>query len=440
MTCAGCGSEVSPNFLFCPRCGRRQSVVCVACGFPCEADFAFCPRCGAPQNRASPTPVLRQDAAALPSIVAERPKRATLPAPNNDADRRQVTVLFADVSGFTTLAEGLDPEEVRAFQNALFDMFGEIIARYDGFVEKFVGDAVMAVFGAPVAHEDDPVRALSAALDMVERSKVLSERWAMRLGQAVTLHIGVHTGPVVAGSLGNAAGAAYAVTGDTVNTTARLLAAASGTILVSAATYALARHCFAFEPARELNLRGKVEPIIVHRLIGALTEPQSPRGLSAHGLTGPMVGRAEELDQLLSTFERMQRGRAQVVSVVGEAGAGKSRLIAEFLARLEADNRLVHAAVRRVACSSIGEPTYGIFSALFREAYEVDASDSLEVARRKLMAGLEKLGARAEVAETIMPVLSYMLGVEGAHHREFEPEQLKRQIALAARMLVDRRV
>ena len=376
----------------------------------------------------------------MPSIVAERPKGATLPAPNNDADRRQVTVLFADVSGFTTLAEGLDPEEVRAFQNALFEMFGEVIARYDGFVEKFVGDAVMAVFGAPVAHEDDPVRALSAALDMVERSKVLSEQWAMRLGQALTLHIGVHTGPVVAGSLGNAAGAAYAVTGDTVNTTARLLAAASGAILVSAATYALARHSFAFEPARELNLRGKVEPIIVHQLIGALTEPQSSRGLSAHGLTSPMVGRAEELDQLLGTFERMQRGRAQVVSVVGEAGAGKSRLIAEFLARLEADNRLVHAAVRRVACSSMGEPTYGIFSALFREAYEVDASDSLEVARRKLTAGLEKLGARAEVAETIMPVLSYMLGVEGAHHREFEPEQLKRQIALAARMLVDRRL
>jgi adenylate cyclase len=210
-------------------------------------------------------------------------------------DRRQVTVLFADVSGFTTLAERLDPEEVRAFQNALFETLAQAIARYDGFVEKFVGDAVMAVFGAPVAHEDDPERALNTALDMLARSARLSDRWASRLGQPVTLHIGVHTGPVVAGSLGHAAGSAYAVTGDTVNTTARLLAAAPGTILVSDATHALTRHRFAFDPPRELTLRGKSDPVVVHRLLGALAEPRSARGLAAHGLAAPLVGRAAEL-------------------------------------------------------------------------------------------------------------------------------------------------
>ena len=107
-----------------------------------------------------------------------------------EADRRQVTVLFADLSGFTALAERLDPEEVRAFQNALFETLAQAIARYDGFVEKFVGDAVMAVFGAPVAHEDDPERALDTALDMLDRSAALSDQWAGRLGQPVTLHIG----------------------------------------------------------------------------------------------------------------------------------------------------------------------------------------------------------------------------------------------------------
>jgi adenylate cyclase len=357
-----------------------------------------------------------------------------------DADRRQVTVLFADVSGFTALSERLDPEDVRAFQNELFESLAQAIARYDGFVEKFVGDAVMAVFGAPVAHEDDPERALAAALDMLGRSARLSERWAGRLGQSVTLHLGVHTGPVVAGSLGNAAGAAYAVTGDTVNTTARLLAAAPGTILVSDAAHALTRHRFAFEPAHELELRGKAEPIVVHRLLGALAEPKSGRGLAAHGLAAAMVGRTDEVAQLLAAFDRMQRGRAQVVSLVGEAGTGKSRLIAEFLARLEGDGRLAGMAVRRAACSSLREPTYGVFGAIFREGYRVDSDDSIEIAREKLAASLEALGAHTDEAEAIAPVLSYVLGVEEARPRDFEPEQLQRQIARAARMLLDRRL
>jgi class 3 adenylate cyclase len=195
-----------------------------------------------------------------------------------------VTVLFADLSGFTSLSERLDPEEVRAFQNALFETLAQAVTRYDGFVEKFVGDAVLAVFGAPIAHEDDPERACDAALDMLERSAALSDQWTARLGQSVTLHVGIHTGPVVAGNLGDAAGAAYAVTGDTVNTTARLLAAAApGTILVSDATHALARHRFAFEPAVEVTLRGKAETVLVHRLKGVLAEPTSARGLGTSG-------------------------------------------------------------------------------------------------------------------------------------------------------------
>ncbi len=358
-----------------------------------------------------------------------------------EADRRQVTVLFADLSGFTSLSERLDPEVVRAFQNALFETMAQAIERYDGFVEKFVGDAVMAVFGAPVAHEDDPRRALDAALQMLERGAELGERWAARLGQRVVLHIGVHSGPVVAGSLGAAAGAAYAVTGDTVNTTARLLAAAApGTILVSEATHALTRHRFSFEPAGELTLRGKVESVVVHRLLGALAEPRSGRGLAALGLAAPLVGRADELDQLMKAFDRMQRGRAQMVSLVGEAGTGKSRLLAEFFTRLEAEGRLAGTVVRRAVCSSLGEPTYGIFGALFREAYKVDQADSLDVARQKLSAGLRALGARAEEAEAIAPVLSYVLGVEDAKPRDVEPEQLQRQIALAARALIERRL
>ena len=167
MACAACGLETSADFAFCPRCGRRLPAPCTACGSACEPDFAFCPRCGTAR---SPAPVGADKAAAAPVVRSD----------GREADRRQVTVLFADLSGFTSLSERLDPEEVRAFQNALFATLAQAIERYDGFVEKFVGDAVMAVFGAPVAHEDDPQRALEAALQMLERGGALSERWAAR--------------------------------------------------------------------------------------------------------------------------------------------------------------------------------------------------------------------------------------------------------------------
>jgi len=438
MACAGCGTEVSADFAFCPRCGRRQPAPCAACGSPLAPDFAFCPRCGAARSSA---PAAGKTPAAPPAPAQAPATPAPGQAAGREADRRQVTVLFADLTGFTSLSERLDPEEVRAFQNALFETLAQAIERYDGFVEKFVGDAVMAVFGAPVAHEDDPQRALEAALDMLERAGRLADRWAARLGQRVTLHIGVHSGPVVAGSLGAAAGAAYAVTGDTVNTTARLLgAAAPGTILVSEASHALTRHRFSFEPGGELTLRGKSESIRVHRLLGAMAEPRSGRGLAALGLAAPLVGRSDELDQLENAFARMQRGRAQVVCLVGEAGTGKSRLIGEFFSKLERDGRLARTVVRRATCSSLGEPTYGIFGALFRDAYKVDPADSLDVARQKLADGLRSLGARSDEADAIAPVLSYMLGVEDARPRDVEPEQLQRQIALAARALVERRV
>ncbi len=432
MACVACGVDISPDFAFCPQCGRQQPSPCAACGFACEPEFAFCPRCGTARNgaAAAKAPPARATPA-QPEPPPAAPQRA-------EADRRQVTVLFADLTGFTALSERLDPEEVRSFQAALFDALGQAITGFGGFVAKYIGDAVLAIFGAPVAHEDDPERALNAALAMRERGQALDAAWAARLGQPVALHIAVHTGPVVAGSLGDAA---YDVTGDTVNAAARILdAAAAGTILVSATTHALTRHRFAFDEASALTLRGKAEPMQVHALRGTLTQPESARGLAAHGLAAPMIGRAQELDQLVAAFTRMRSGHAQVVSLVGEAGTGKSRLIAEFLARVEAEGRLAGVAVRRVACTSLGEPTYGTFAALFRAGYQMAPEDSLEVAGEKLAAGLRAIGAGAEVAEVVVPVLSFLLGVDEARHRALDPEQLRRQIALAARTLVDRRL
>ena len=355
-----------------------------------------------------------------------------------EADRRPVTVLFADLAGFTALAERLDPEDVRALQTELFDALRGALEPLDAFIEKFVGDAVVAVFGAPRAHEDDPQRAMRAALEMHRRAAALSARWQRRLGSPLALHIGINTGRVVAGKLGSDPQASYAVTGDAVNTAARLQAAApAGETLVSAASYALAQRAFSFAAAGSVSLKGKAEPLSVYRLLGEAKEPRAARGLSDLGLSAPLVGRDAELGELRACLEAALAGRAQVVGIRGEAGAGKSRLLDEFVGALD-----THAVtVRRAACSSTGEPPYGVMAKFFREAYGVSAGDSLDVARRKIEEGMRALGATQDEAIGIAPMVGYVLGLAPAQALStIEPERLSRQILLMLRFLLERRL
>ena len=416
-------------------------MTCPGCGSTVQVDFAFCPKCGGKLSAAPPS---SSDTAPAPPAPRDRALADASPAGARqaEADRRLVTVLFADLAGFTALAESLDPEEVRALQTDLFQELSGAIARYDGFVEKFVGDAVMAVFGAPHAHEDDPERALHAALLMHERVAALSERWERRVRRPLALHVGVNTGPVVAGTIGSASGSAYAVTGDTVNTASRLQAAASAAeTFVSPSTHQLTDHAFLLVPAGEITMKGKSQPLAVFRLEGARAIRRSGRGLQALGLSAPMVGRTAELGRMVSAFDEMLRGRAQVVSLTGEAGVGKSRLLQEWLATLEAGRRLTSVSVRHAVCSALGEQPYAVFAAFFREAYGVAPGDSLTVARQKLAAGLAALGGEEEETATIASLLGYVLGVEAADRfRHVEPEQLKRQIFLAMRRLIERRL
>ncbi|MGO7421736.1 adenylate/guanylate cyclase domain-containing protein, partial [Rhizobium ruizarguesonis] len=203
MECSGCGFDIQSGFAFCPRCGAKQPLSCAACGHPCQPDFAFCPRCGA----------------SIPGTAqpASKPKiESVLSKSEGDADRRPVTVLFADLCGFTTLSEQIDPEVMRVLQNELFEEMTQAVEAYGGFVDKFVGDALLALFGAPVAHEDDPVRALGAALDMIGRATQVGERWHARAGVPLRLHIGINSGPVVTGGFGAVSAKSYSVTGDTV--------------------------------------------------------------------------------------------------------------------------------------------------------------------------------------------------------------------------------
>jgi adenylate cyclase len=434
LTCAGCGFEASPDFAFCPKCGRPLPKTCPSCGTSSPADFAFCPRCGTSLGTPPPAPA---PAPSPPREVAKADAREE----EEPEDRRPATVLFADLAGFTAISERLDPEDVRAFQNDLFREMAAAIERYGGFVEKYVGDAVMAVFGAPRAHEDDPERALHAALDLHARVATLNAGWAGRLGREVALHVGVNTGRVVAGHLGGQ-NAAYAVTGDTVNTAARLQSAApGGQTFVSDGTYLLTRHAFHFESLDPLTLKGKTEPVPVHRLVGAATRRRSARGLEAEGLAAPLRGRAENLASMLEAFDRAVAGRVQVVSLLGDVGTGKSRLLAEFLTRLQVEGRLARTTVRQAACSSLGEPPYGVVAAFLREAYGIAPEDSLAVAREKIVRGLQVLGAPPDETAGATPILGYVLGLEAAGRvPDVDPESVKRQILLLLRMAVERRL
>jgi adenylate cyclase len=354
-----------------------------------------------------------------------------------EADRRAVTVLFADLSGFTSLAERLDPEDVRALQTELFDAMRAALDPLGAFIEKFVGDAVVAVFGAPQAHEDDPERAMRAALEMHRRAAQLGKRWERRVGGRIELHIGVNTGRVVAGRLGSNPQATYAVTGDAVNTAARLQSAArAGETLVSHSTYLLAQHAFSFAPAGEIVLKGKAEPVVAYQLLGTAITPRSARGLNSLGLAAPLVGRERELARLGAAFDAVCGGQAQLVGVCADAGSGKSRLVAEFIRPLEST-----VAVRYASCSSLGEPPYGVMAQFFRQGYALDPADSLDAARYKIEEGLRALGAGESEALGVAPIVGYVLGLAaGDGAPDIEPERLNRQILNMLRIVFERRL
>ncbi len=436
MNCTGCGSEMSADFAFCPKCGTKSHSTCPSCGTECSADFAFCPKCG--------TSLDAETVAVPPAEIPQSvPEPASNTAPGREADRRTVTVLFADLSGFTALSERLDPEDVRALQNDLHREMADVVNLYDGFLEKFIGDAALAIFGAPIAHENDPERALRAALGMCERIETLSKRWESRVGKGLTLHVGVNTGPVVAGSIGSGEGTAYAVTGDTVNTAARLQSADDDDeILVGPTTYHLTQHLFAYESAGDIALKGKDEPVATYRLHGLDKHASSGRGLAAHGLAAPLIGRQHEIDQMSDLFDRAVEGRAQVVRLLGDAGVGKTRLLEEFVQRLRSDGRLDGVTVRRAATSSLGERTFGVLASLLRDGYAITKDDTLETAKEKLVSGLQAIGTEGTEAHEMAPYLSYVLGL-GARDESFanlEPEQLKRQIFMATRSMFEHRL
>ncbi len=306
MICSSCGSENEVGLKFCDQCGTVLSSGCPACGAPNRPNARFCGSCGAVLGAASPP--------AAPTAFS--PDSLTGPV----AERRLVSILFADLVGFTPFAETRDAEDVRDTLTQYFDLASDVVTRHGGTVEKFIGDAVMAVWGAPVAREDDAERAVRAGLELVVAVRAL--------GPGIEARAGVMTGEaaVTIGATNQGM-----VAGDLVNTAARLQGVApAGTVLVGEATHRAASRAIAFEEAGEQMLRGKTAPVAAWRALRVVAERGGRNRRET--LEGPFVGRDDQLRLLKDLFHATAReNRARLVSVIGPAGIGKSRLAWEFL-------------------------------------------------------------------------------------------------------------
>jgi len=301
-TCSACGVSNREGRRFCAGCGKPLPQLCASCGFANEADDKFCGGCGV-------------------ALAAHTLAVAATTSESAESERRPATVLFADLVGFTRMSQELDAEEVHRLLERYFEATDSIVESYGGSIDKHIGDSVMAVFGAPVAHGDDGARALRAAVDIHRAVAVLG----CELERDLQVHIGVAAGEVIASGLGSSRHRAYTVIGASVNIAARLqqLARAGETVLDGAVHAAVGRiaHC---EPIVDVELKGVDAALSLWRLIELRTA-------APHEATHRFVGRTVELTQLTTLLHASRRvGAGSVVCVRGDAGMGKSRLIAEM--------------------------------------------------------------------------------------------------------------
>ncbi|MBI4790196.1 MAG: AAA family ATPase, partial [Chloroflexi bacterium] len=327
MKCSNCSFENPTGSKFCENCGQPFEQPCPNCGQPVTTSARFCRNCGF--NLATAWPAAAKLAnlqQAAPTIMQQK---ILSTRKQIEGERKLVTVLFTDIVGSTALAEKLDPEEWGEIVSGAHEYVSQAVYRYEGTIAQLLGDGVLAFFGAPITHEDDPVRAVNAALDLSGSIATYArELKAKRRIEDFRMRVGLNTGLVVVGNIGTDMHMEYLAVGDTVNLAARLQSAAEpNTILVSENTARLVKHAFDLEFRGTLELKGKTEPVPTHRVVARKSSPESARGIE--GLSSPLVGRDRELQLLQSRVQELLDGRAQIVSVIGEAGLGKSRLVAE---------------------------------------------------------------------------------------------------------------
>jgi class 3 adenylate cyclase/tetratricopeptide (TPR) repeat protein len=407
--CATCGAENPSDARFCASCGTSLVPACRRCGAELPEGSRFCSACGTPVEE--------------------------LPEPGRE--RKIVTVMFADVVGSTTLGERLDPESLRDVMGSFFDAMREEIEAEGGTVEKYIGDAIMAAFGAPQSHEDDPTRAVRAAYRMLVRLVGLNEELSGSHDVELQIRVGINTGEVIAVTEARPGDAI--VTGDAVNAAARLEQQAEpGQVLVSLRTARAAR-IFRFKPLGEVRLTGKEQPIEALELVASVPQPERIVERGVPGLRAPLVGRDDEVALLQGVYRRVTaEGIPHLVTIYGDPGVGKSRLTAEFVEW--ADLQDPPPLVLRGRCLPYGDGvTYWPLAEILKERAGVLDTDPAEGALQKirtfaasfLAEGLSPDPARAAAA------LAFTVGLEDPRHdfATIPPRQVRLELHAAWRSL-----
>ncbi len=437
-------------------CGAPLATRCPSCGAESPPGAKFCVQCGTSLSASGAAPRGARPAAppAQPSGAPGGQGRGLFggqipgggagwgPAGSLPEERRNATVLFADLSGYTAVAERLDPEAVKSFVDRALRRLGQEVVRYGGTVDKYIGDNVMAVFGAPVSHEDDPERAVRAGLAMQAAMDEINTDIEAATGVRFSLRVGINSGEVLAGQVGDG----YTVIGDVVNVASRLQSAARpGSVTVGETTHRLTRGPIEYEELKPLSLKGKAEPVPAWEAVRLLVSGTAARGSRS---AAPLIGREDESSLLLSLFDRVVReGRPHLVTVIGQAGVGKTRLLREFATRLAEREQM--AAFRVGHCPAYGARlAYWALGEIIRGQFEIVDTDDSQLAWAKLLHGIEAVSTKLETdepPERLAATIARPLGIEppadlaiatGLHDAE-DPQQMRDRLFSAVRSLVE---
>ena len=337
MKCSQCAFDNKSGKKFCVECGTKLALKCPECDSEIEETEKFCGECG--HNLTTPhEPTVKELSfdEKIDKIQRYLPKGLTDKILSQkskiEGERKQVTVMFCDLKGFTSLSEELGPEEAYDIVDQIYELLIHKVHNYEGTVNEMTGDGIVALFGAPIALEDAPQRALRSAMAIHREMSRFSDRLKQEKESLPTLkmRVGIHTGPVVVGTVGNNLRVEFKAVGDTVNLASRMEGMAEpGATYVTEDTFKLTEGFFRFEALGEKEVKGKKEPVKVYRVIASYTRRTRFDVSAERGLT-PLVGRERELELLLDGFERAKAGRGQAFSIMAEAGVGKSRLLYEL--------------------------------------------------------------------------------------------------------------